>query len=78
MNITPEVIRICRVNLGMSQYALARRVGVSGGLISAIERGDRPLTSPAAKAIRAAIPLSDSQIAELVEVNEKVRAALTP
>ena len=72
MKLTPEVIRVCRVNLGMSQGQLARRSDVSAALIGAIERGDRKLLPEVERRIRAAIPLTDDEIEELVEVNRKV------
>lgn len=72
MRLTPEMIRVCRVNLGMSQGKLARLSGVSAALIGSIERGDRKLLPEVERRIRAAIPLTDDEIDELMEVNRKV------
>lgn len=72
MKLTPEVIRVCRVNLGLSQGQLARKSGVSCPLIGAIERDERVITPEVGRRIRAALPLTDEEIQELVEVNRKV------
>lgn len=72
MKLTPEIIRICRVNLGWSQSQLARKSGVSSPMIGAIEREDRVLSPSVERGIRSALPLSDDEISELVEVSRKV------
>ncbi|WP_167518678.1 helix-turn-helix domain-containing protein [Paenibacillus brasilensis] len=66
MQLTPEIIRTCRINLGMSQGKLAKEASVSVPLLGAIERDERPLLPHVAQRIRAAIPYTDEQIVELV------------
>ncbi|SKA88716.1 helix-turn-helix transcriptional regulator [Sporosarcina newyorkensis] len=67
MQLTPEIIRICRTNLNMTQGHLARKVGISGALLGAIERDERHLTSSIAERVRAAFPVDDDAIAKIVE-----------
>lgn len=74
MTLTPEVIRICRVNLGMSQGQLARKAEISCPLLGAIEREDRALLPHVAKRIRAAIPLTDEQIIDIVDAHRRVNS----
>lgn len=76
LKLTPEVIRICRVSLGMSQGKLARMAGISAPLLGFIERDERKITHCVEQQIRAAIPLSDDEIRELVEVNRKINRNL--
>lgn len=75
MTLTPEVIRICRVNLGMSQGQLAKKAEISCPLLGAIEREDRALLPHVAKRIREAIPLTDEQIADIVAANRRINRA---
>lgn len=72
MNLTPEIIRICRVNIGMSQGKLARAAGISCPLLGAIERDERALMPHVASRIRAAIPLTDEQITDIVSAHRRV------
>lgn len=75
MTLTPEVIRICRVNLGMSQGHLARKAAVSCPLLGAIEREERALLPHVAERVRKAIPLTDAQIADIVAANRRINNA---
>ncbi|MNP18137.1 hypothetical protein D3C76_1105970 [compost metagenome] len=75
MTLTPEVIRICRVNLGMSQGQLARKAAISCPLLGAIEREDRALLPHVSDRIRKAIPLTDAQIADIVAANRRINTA---
>lgn len=76
MKLSPDIIRICRVNLDLSQGQLAKRSNVSCPLMGAIEREERTITPDVERRIRAAIPLSDEEIAELVDVSKRVRSRL--
>ncbi|SFS76215.1 hypothetical protein SAMN04488601_10347 [Paenibacillus sp. 453mf] len=66
MNLTPEIIKICRMTLGLSQGKLAREADISCTLLGSIEREERPLLPHVSKKIRQAIPYSDEQITELI------------
>ncbi|MBP1905498.1 transcriptional regulator with XRE-family HTH domain [Paenibacillus turicensis] len=72
MLLTSEVIRICRINLGMSQGELARASGVSCPMLGAIERGDRALLPHVARSIRQALKLTDAQIDDIVKAHKRV------
>lgn len=72
MKLTPETIRICRINLNWSQGKLGRYAGISVPLLGAIERNERPLLPHIESKIRSAIPLTDAQILELIEIHRKV------
>lgn len=72
MKLTPEVIRICRTNLNMTQGALARKAGISGALLGSIERDERFLTQSVTKSIREALPVSDEAIAKIVDAHDKL------
>lgn len=74
MNLTPEVIRICRVNIGMSQGRLAKKAGISCPLLGAIEREERAILPHVASKIRAAIPLTDDQIIDIVDAHRRVNS----
>lgn len=71
--LTPEIIRICRLNLDLSQGQLGRMAGLSGATIGAIERHDRPLLPDVARRIRESIALTDDQIEELVRVTKEIK-----
>lgn len=75
MTLTPEVIRICRVNLGLSQGQLARKASISCTLLGAIEREDRALLPHVAEKVREAIPLTDEQISDIVTANRRINCA---
>ncbi|NOJ71418.1 helix-turn-helix domain-containing protein [Paenibacillus alvei] len=77
MKLTSEIIRVCRVNLGLSQGQLAKRSNISCPLMGAIEREERTITPDVERRIRAAIPLSDKEIAELLEVNRKIQGKMS-
>ena len=71
--LSPETIRICRVNLDLSQGQLARMAGISASLLGQIERLDKPLHPDVARKIREAIEMTDEQIEELVSVTKKIK-----
>lgn len=74
MHLTPDIIRIVRINLGITQGRLARNAGVSPVLLSCIERDERQLTKQVADRIRAALPVNDERIAEIVEAHRKLNS----
>ncbi|WP_342438140.1 helix-turn-helix transcriptional regulator [Paenibacillus sp. FSL L8-0436] len=74
MKLTPETIRVCRVNLGWTQGDLGKRSGISVPLLGAIERDERPLLPHVESNIRKAIPLTDEQITEIITIHRKINA----
>lgn len=74
MKLTKEIIRIVRINLNITQGKLARTAGISATLLSSIERDERPLTHEVAASIRTALPVSDEQIADIIEANRRLNA----
>ena len=77
MKLTPEIIRVCRVNLGFTQGKLAVMVGVSSSLIGHIERGERPLTGEVEVKIGKALPLTDEEIMDIVLANKRLTKKAT-
>jgi len=65
-----RTLRIVRRALNMSQAQFAARVNVSTNFVSMVERGERPMPAR----FRAALPVTDDEIAELVAAHERVVA----
>lgn len=78
MKLTPDIIRVCRVNLGLTQGKLASMSNVSGALIGHIERGERPLTEEVEGKIRKALPLTDDEIMDIVLAHKRLTAKKLP
>jgi DNA-binding XRE family transcriptional regulator len=74
-----ERLRVLRLRVGISQYELAKRSGVSGQAISRIEKGERePGWSTVRKLARAlGVPVGAFDVAE-EEPHAEVQPAATP
>lgn len=72
MKLTPETIRICRSNLGITQGTLAKRIGISGSLLGAIEREERILLPAVERRIREAFRITDNDITEFLAAHDKL------
>jgi len=73
MKLTPQMIRIVRINLGYTQGKLGIKACISVALLGHIERGERRLTSEVEAKIRRVIPLSDDEIIAIYEAHIKLR-----
>lgn len=72
MTMTPDIIRVCRSSLGITQGELAREVGVSSSFLSAIERYERVLTPTLERSILTALGLRHDDATEFSEAFEKL------
>jgi transcriptional regulator with XRE-family HTH domain len=66
-------VRLVRTLMGLQQHELAKRVGVSASLISAIELGKRRLTNELGKRILNTLNLSDEDIYSINVVKAGMR-----
>jgi transcriptional regulator with XRE-family HTH domain len=73
MQLTPNAVRIIRQFLGWTCAELSRRSGVSAGLISMIERGDRNLLPHNADKIAQAFGLDESIILTILELEKQIK-----
>ncbi|WP_025783071.1 helix-turn-helix domain-containing protein [Sporosarcina sp. D27] len=73
MKLTPETLEICRSTLKITQGELGRLVGVTGSMISAIERQDRILTADVEHRIREAFRVSDDELASFINAHNRFK-----
>lgn len=73
MKLTPETLGICRSTLNITQGELGRRVGVTGSMISAIERQDRTLTADVERKVREAFRVSDAEISSFIGAYDRFK-----
>lgn len=73
MKLTPETLGICRSTLDITQGELGRRVGVTGSMISAIERQDRTLTADVERRIREAFRVSDDELVSFIRAHARFK-----
>jgi len=72
MSLDGQTLRIIRTWHGMSQRKLAERVGVSHGLISYIEKGERSLTPDVEEKICRALNLDSIAVAGVLELHRDI------
>lgn len=70
--LTGEQMKVCRINLGLTQGQLARKVGITSGMIGHIERGERLMADDISDKVKQALGLSDEEITEIMAVHERV------
>lgn len=73
VKLNHETIRVCRVNLGLTQGRLARRAEVSAGLIGQIERDEKDISAGVEEQIRKALGLTDSEIMDIMLANKRLK-----
>ena len=72
MKLTPERLRECRSEFGITQGDLARIVGVSSSFLSAIERDERHLTPSLESRILAAFQARGAEMREFLASYDRV------
>lgn len=71
--LSPESLRVCRVNIGLTQGRLARLAGVSSGLIGQLERDEKDISEEIEVKLREALGLSDDEITDIMLANKRVK-----
>jgi transcriptional regulator with XRE-family HTH domain len=73
MRITAKSLQFVRLSVGFDQSALAKASGLSQGMVSAIERGERSLNSEVELKLRRAIGLSDEMIGKIIDLHWEIQ-----
>lgn len=72
MNIKAKVLPFIRSAVNLDQSALAKKVGVTQSMISAVEKGKRSLSVGLERKIRCEIGLDDEMIRRLTELHFEI------
>lgn len=70
--VTQLTIRVARAYLNISQAELAREIGCSVSLISAIENGTKRITPEFAQKFRRAVGMTDSVLIDIQYIQHKI------
>lgn len=60
--VTSATVRIVRAYMNLTQFELAKRMGVSPGSVSAVESGTNRVTPEFAKKFKRAVGITDSDL----------------
>lgn len=72
--MTPDIMKLIRVQQRLSQEDFADRVGVSRSLISQIERGEKRLTNDTAIKIKRTFGITDKGLMRLIDLNASLKS----
>ncbi|MBT2722860.1 helix-turn-helix transcriptional regulator [Bacillus sp. ISL-46] len=72
MNIKANALPFIRSAINLDQSSLAKKVGVTQSMISAVEKGKRPLSVGLERKIRSEIGLNDDMISRLTKLYREI------
>lgn len=73
MHIKAKALPFIRSAINLDQSVLAKKVGVTQSMISAVEKGKRPLSVGLERKIRSEIGLNDEIISHLTELYLEIK-----
>lgn len=70
--VTAKTIKVIRAFLDLSQGELAEQMGVSASYVSAIEKGDKRVTSDFSQRFRRVVGLTDAVLMDIEYLQHKL------
>jgi transcriptional regulator with XRE-family HTH domain len=66
--LTSQILKIIRVNRGISQKELARKLGFNQSYIAQLESGKKPITPKLNRKIKEALAISEENLIEIFSI----------
>ncbi|CRK80393.1 helix-turn-helix transcriptional regulator [Neobacillus massiliamazoniensis] len=70
--VTAVTIKVVKAFLDLTQGELAKRMGVSVSLVSAVEQGTKPITADFAKKFKRAVGITDTILSDIQYLQTKL------